>query len=325
MGMDWAEDSHISSGGTELMGRRIEALLPADLLDEFQIMLSRFISEDPDKIKILWTQAAAGEPNLDHLANGGWRRYERIVFVSNWQANEYVSYYNIPQSLCYVIPNAITPLPSDETMFATPAADRPVRLIYTSNPSRGLLLLYHAFRSICELRDDVELDVYSSFGLYGWYEADRRFDPLYDLLRQHPKINYHGSVPNDEVRAALRKADVFAYPSMFPETSCLALIEAMSAGLACVHSDYAALRETAAGHTFMYPFKQDISEHATDFRNQLLPVINAVRVGDENLRSALNRQKTYADQYFDVDLRVRQWVTFLQDILATRRANLASP
>jgi hypothetical protein len=77
------------------------------------------------------------------------------------------------------------------------------------------------------------------------------------FFRQHPKIRYHGTQPNAAVREALTRAHVFAYPSVWPETSCLCLIEAMSAGLVCVHSNLGALFETAAHWTQIYPFHED--------------------------------------------------------------------
>ena len=41
-------------------------------------------------------------------------------------------------------------------------------------------------------------------------------------------MTYHGFKPNDVVRKALSEAHIFAYPSIWVETSCISAIEAMS-------------------------------------------------------------------------------------------------
>ena len=94
--------------------------------------------------------------------------------------------------------------------------------------------------------DNVHLDVFSSFNAYGWAERDEPYQELFDKIEAHPQMTYHGFKPNNIVRNALQKAHIFAYPSIWMETSCIALMEAMSAGLMCVHPNLAALPETAA-------------------------------------------------------------------------------
>ena len=85
------------------------------------------------------------------------------------------------------------------------------------------------------------------------------------LARSHPRITYHEMVEDHrEIHRALVNADIFAYPSIWPENACLCLMESMSAALPCVHSNYAALFETAANWTMMYNLHQDLQKHAQD-------------------------------------------------------------
>ena len=44
---------------------------------------------------------------------------------------------------------------------------------------------------------------------------------------------------DDELKKSLASSHIFPYPSTYRETFCLALLEAMSAGLLCVHPNYA--------------------------------------------------------------------------------------
>ena len=137
---------------------------------------------------------------------------------------QFVGVYGIPWSKCKVISNGIVPFeehikPKDK-----------LRIIYTPTPHRGLSILVGVFDQLCKKYDYIELEVFSSFNLYGWGERDKEFESLYDFCRNHPKINYHGTVPNNEIREALKRSHIFAYPSIYNETFSICLAEAMSAG-----------------------------------------------------------------------------------------------
>ncbi len=314
-GIAWNETSANANGGTELMARELEQRLPRDLLDQFQIILSGYGSIDPERIRILWCHNHPGGHESALLAGGGWRKFHRIVFVSNWQARVFAKRYAIPLTRCHVLPNAIRPIAVPKWRLEQAGAGRPIRLIYTSAPQRGLSILLPVFDKICGQRDDVHLDVFSSFRLYGWDEKDQPFQRLFDALRQHPRITYHGAVPQRQLRRAVAQADIFAYPSIHPETSCRCLMEAMSAGLACVHSNVAALPETAAGQTMMYRWHPDQRIHAAVFHDALLGAINGIKDVDRRLHTRLEAQKAYADTYYSWDARAWQWEDFLRGLV----------
>jgi glycosyltransferase involved in cell wall biosynthesis len=298
------------------MARRLEQRLPRDLLDRFQVLLGGYEPIEPNTVPVFWSHLLPRDHESEHLTDGGWQRYAKLVFVSNWQAREMMGAYRIPWSRFVVIPNGIEPIDVPEDRFEPIPAYRPVRLVYTPTPFRGLELLLHVFERICAERDDVDLHVYSSLKLYGWEEQDRDFEPVYQAMRSHPRITYHGIVPNDELREALTRADILAYPSTFPETSCMCLIEAMSAGLLCVHPNYGCLHETAAGWTRMYQFHEHPRLHAAVFQRELTAAIDAVRAGDPLLRGTLADQKRYADRVHGMDRVAAEWESLLRGIVA---------
>ena len=126
-------------------------------------------------------------------------------------------------------------------------------------------------------------------------------------------MTYHGHVSNEEVHNALQKAHIFALPSIWPETSCIALIEAMSAGCICVHSSLAALPETAANWTLMYDHTEDGQEHAN---RHALTLADAIRLVDnDNMKERLNMQKAYVDGYYSWEVRAKQWEVFLTSLI----------
>ena len=316
-GIAWNAGSPGSSGGTEQMGRRLERSLPADLLEAFQIHLTHREPLVPGKIQLLWFHEPWTSAGSTCLVNGGWRDFDRIICCSNWQAQGLIERFGVPWSRCVVVPNGIEPLDVPAGRFEPLPADRPVRLVYTSVPRRGLSLLYEVFKRIAAERDDVELDVYSSFRLYGW--PDTGWEQLFDALRRLPRVTWHGAVPNGQVRKALGEAHVFAYPATVPEVSCLSLIEAMSAGLACVHPNFGGLYETAGGMTQMYPWHEDPQAHAQVFQQRLMPVIDALRAGSPGLRRQLAVQKVCADIRYNWTARAAEWEALLRSLLTARR------
>lgn len=305
----WNEYSQKSNGGTELLARELQKRLPESLLNEFQIFPSRVRGElDETKIRILWCHDTEDDPEMNVLHNEGWRKFHKIVFVSHHQKSLFQKHFNIPASRCVVLHNAI--IPFEEHQKPDPADG--VRIVYTSTPHRGLNILAAVFRELRKNDPNIFLDVYSSFGLYGWSERDKEWENVFTDLESQEGVTLHGTVPNDEIRKALIASHIFAYPSIWKETSCLCLIEAMSADLLCVHSDLAALYETSAMWTVQYPFHEDPSKHAGIFLGAMQMAIQRVRM---KTGSEPSSQKMYTDLFYNWDTRILQWEALLKSLL----------
>ena len=297
-------------GGTELMMRALyDGRIARELLQEYQIIPGRITELKPDKLRILYLHDLPNDPESAHLADGGWSKFHKLVFVSQYQMQAYISHFSIPWSKCVVMQNAIKPLEMKSNSM-----DK-IKLIYHSTPHRGLNLLYPVFAKLAEEDPNIELNVYSSFGLYGWKDRDENYKELFDAIKAHPQCNYYGSVSNDEVRKAISESHIFAYPSVWPETSCLCLMEAMSAGIVCVHPNLAALPETAANWTMMYQWQDDMNTHANVFYGCLASTIDLLRRDAENTPLRVANQKAYADLFYGWELRTRQWTALLQSMI----------
>lgn len=304
-----------SRGGSELMAERLEKRIDPEMLKHFQIHVSRVGEVDDSKIQLLQLQDLPGDPASDHLKNGGYNKFERLIFVSNWQMQNYIQYYGIPWYKCCVLTNAIVPVPA--SLDLKPKDQ--VNIIYHTTPHRGLELLVPAFIELAKNHDDVHLDVFSSFSIYGWSERDKPYEPLFDMIKQHPKMTYHGARPNEEVREALSKAHIFAYPNIWMETSCMALMEAMSAECLCVHPNYGALYETASQYTWMYQWQDNKQDHLNNFYQMLDGAVKAVRNMSEVLEDTLQGQKIFADRFYNVDIKKHAWEALLKSILIKKR------
>lgn len=308
--MEQNELSKNAKGGTELMLERLHESVNPELLKEFQIIPSRVRDLNEDKLRVLWIHDLPGDPESEHLKNEGWNKFHKIVFVSNWQMQAFINMYKIPWNRCIVLHNAIEPIPFEKK------SREKIKLIYHTTPHRGLSILVPVFQKLNETFDNIELDVYSSFKIYGWEQRDEQFKSLFKECENTPNINYHGSVSNEEIREALKKSNIFAYPSIWPETSCLSLIEAMSSGNICVHPNLAALYETAANWTHMYQWTNDSNEHANMFYSVLRSAIEEIiNSPEENYHNKIMTQKSYTDVFFNWNIRKMQWEAMLSSLL----------
>ena len=298
-----------ANGGTEMMRKELFSRVDEELLDKFQIICSRVRWIDPKKPTILWLHDTWDDPESQHLSDAERiKRFDRLVFVSNYQMNTYNMAHGVPYQSSIVLQNAIEPIPAKEKK-----TDQ-VRLIYHTTPHRGLNIVVSAIRELAKQHGDyIHLDVFSSFEAYGWPDRDKEFEELFQAIRDHPQMTYHGYQPNETVRAALQDAHVFTYPSVWPETSCIAAIEAMSAECEVVCPNFAALPETTANFAAMYQYSEDITHHANVFANVLNSTIKN-RFSDNTLRK-LKFQKTYIDNFYNWDLRAAQWTGLLQGML----------
>jgi glycosyltransferase involved in cell wall biosynthesis len=251
------ELSKNSKGGTEMMRKRLLDNVDKELLKGYAIHLSRPREIYDDVKNILWCHDLAEDPENKILANGGWQKFHHLVFVTAWQRDQYIAYFGIPYSKCSVIRNAT------EKRYEPKEKDTStIRFIYHTTPHRGLQLLYPIFDALSQQFDNIHLDVYSSFHIYGWGQRDEPYNQLFAKIHEHPNMKYHGSVPNKQVLEALDHAHVFLYPNIWKETSCISLIEAIKSQVICIHPNYGALTETAGQATIMYDYNEDPTIHA---------------------------------------------------------------
>ena len=300
-------------GGTELMKYGLQSRIDPELMSNFQIFVSRVEEPfDESKIRLYWCHDLAEDPATEHLRGGGWKNFHMLVFTSNWQMQKYIERYDIPWSRCIVMQNAIIPIEAHEK-----PNDGKIRLGYWSTPHRGLNILTAVFDKLCEKHDNIELDVWSSYKLYGWEERDAQYEELYDFCRNHPKINYESYLPNEEVKDRLKNIHIHAYPSIWQETSCIALMEAMSAGCLCVHPNLAALPETSANWTHTYQWNEDINAHASIFYQILDGAIEDYWA--DGIQSRLASQSSYANVFYNWELRSHQWHSLLTSLVSLPR------
>lgn len=316
-----------AKGGTELMTARITKYLTdnaPELLDFFDFYPSRVRDYDSNRPSVLILNDLCDDPESAHLVNGGWKNFDLIVFVSNWQFQQYQKKFNLDGSNCIVIPNGIEQIDQEALLNVNmhgkwQGYNKQVKLIYHTTPHRGLEILVPAFIQLYDEvfqpnNIDVVLDVYSSFGVYGWADRDEQYKELFETCKNHPAINYHGAVSNEVVRDALSNAHIFTYPNIWCETSCLSLIEAMQARCICIHPNYGALIETSCGLTDQYVYKTDTQEHLEYFKAKLEKSVRAVHENWDQSYINVEPAANIANQLYSFDKIGPKWREVLSSL-----------
>ncbi len=302
-------------GGTELMKSwLVEEISKRDpkLLDEFQLILTRVENLESDKKRILWIHDRAVDPAVNHLQyKESLEQFERIVFVSHWQQYQFNdSFLGIPYDRGIVLQNAITPIPKHKK-----PNDGKIKVCYFSTPHRGLEVLLDAWyfmRNDLQSGLNAELDIYSSFQIYDRPQRDEEFKHVYKRAKEMDGVNYHGTVSNDKIRKMLESHHIMAYPSTFVETSCICLLEAMSAGCLSVISNLGALPETSANFAWMYNYEQDTKKHAQIHGMVLARAIE--QFWNDDVQDLLKIQQNYFNMFYNWELRGTQWLELFHTI-----------
>lgn len=298
-------------GGTELIHANLVQALP-ELTSQVQIMLSRpeqYTLED--KPRILWLQDLPWDPNSAPLKDPSYRtKFNRLVFCSNWQREQYKLFLGIPYSEGIVIKNGV---PRIDAVLPKPKTDGKLKFIYLSTPHRGLAILAEAARALAEERQDWELHVYSSLKIYGRHEQDAMFEPLYQSLQQNPCVVYHGSRPHDEVVTATQSAHVYVYPSIYHESHSMAMLEAMMSGCLVITSSLASLPETCGDWAWMFQFDERpevmIQRTYSNMKNALL------HYDDVDVQNTLRVQSAYYQHFHTFESRIESWRHLLETVI----------
>ena len=305
--------STTAMGGIELFMRYLySGKIPRELLQQVQIIPGRVRELKQDKIRILTLHDMAQDPECEKLKDPAFRaQFHKLVFVSNWQYQQFRDLLGVPYDLnSTVIEHAIRPVKVDIAKKFK-YTDRVVNICYHTTPHRGLELLVPVFMHLAKKDLDIHLHVHSSFQIYGRPGRDTVYEPVFEDCRRHPQITYYGFTEYDELMKRLPFYHIFGYPCIWQETACRAVIEAMSAGMVCVHPDFGALPDTTGCLNIQYNGTSNVNEMAQTFMKVLQGVIAVVRNSDNRLIEQQKFNKEYVDTRYSPGKQDHIWTQLL--------------
>ncbi len=199
-------------------------------------------------VKLLWVHdihCGPASPNMERWLY----QFDRVLCLSRWHKEYFASCYpTLHPDRIIVTRNGIDP--------ARFAAELPKQNIlpFTSSPNRGLITLLGLMPAIRERVPDAV--VHGAYGLDTWLtfakqrgdaaelaEIDR-YQRTIDEAQRAGFLVWHGKVTQKKIAELFLSAKIWAYPTDFPETSCISAMEAMAAGAVPVCTRRAALGET---------------------------------------------------------------------------------
>ena len=233
-----------SFGGSENKLRLLLKHLPDENFNNINLILNNTSQDllEKDKINVLWMQHFVNQKEAKNLGSKDYvNKIDHIVFNSNWNFEKFVYQFKVPEDKSIVIKNAI------ETIEFEEKPKDKINLIYHTTPWRGLGHLLKVFKDLN--LENVELNVCSSTKIYGKKfdgVLGKEYEKLFDECKKTKNVNFFGFVENNKIIELLKKTHIYAYPSVWPETSCISAIEAMAAGCEVVTTNLGALYETCS-------------------------------------------------------------------------------
>jgi glycosyltransferase involved in cell wall biosynthesis len=247
------------------------------------------------------------------------RAFDAVAFVSEWQQR-------INQALVrqhwkqVVLRNAMNPQAAalftrGESILASKT--NPQILLYAGVFQRGAFHIPKLLDCLRPQQGEFSVEIYCNTNP----SNDAASDTAYiSWLRGLPNIHHVGMVGQSELVHRMKAASVMLAPNLWPETSCIAMIESMAAGMSVVTTNRAALPETAAGFAHLIPVT-DIDHPASfdsplpyeSFANAVSKAMNTIRIHPET-EAILRTQVDYFLARYQWAQRVAPWLDFIQSL-----------
>ena len=298
-----------SFGGSENQLRLLLKYLPDESFKNINLILNNANHDliEKDKINILWMHHFVNQKEAQNLGSKDFvQKLDYIVFNSNWNSENHIYQFKIPKNKSVVVKNAIEKIDVEEK-----PKDK-INLIYHTTPWRGLALLLKVFKNL-NLKN-VELNVCSSTIIYGKkFDSvlGKTYESIFNECKNTKNVNYFGFLDNKKIIQMLKKMHIFSYPSIWPETSCIAAIESMAAGCEVVTTNLGALSETCSSFGTFVNFDRNFDNLEKKYSEVLLNSIKNFW-SDEN-QNKLKLQSKTINATYSWNARSVEWKNFFDE------------
>ena len=299
-----------SFGGSESQLRLLLKYLPDNSFKDINLILNNTNHEliEENKINILWMHHFINQKEAKNLASKDFvKKLDWIVYNSNWNLQKHLDFFKIPKEKTLTINNAI-----EKIALEKKPKDK-INLIYHTTPWRGLSLLLKIFKKL-NLKN-VELNVCSSTIIYGKKFENtfgKKYENIFDECKNSKNVNYFGFVENKKIVSLLKEMHIFSYPSIWPETSCIAAIESMASGCEVVTTNLGALIETCSNFGTFVNFDRNLESLEKNYTEALLSSIK--NYWSEENQNKLKLQSKKINDTYSWDVRSVEWKNFFDKI-----------
>jgi len=266
-----------------------------------------FRSEYNTKVNIWWLHDLALGRHAAAVA-GALANIDRVFTVSQFHKHQVGAVYGIPENHIHATANGV-----DYQVFM--GRRRPRRrkhICFAARPERGLTELVGPDGIMERLGSHYHLHVAgydntvpAMAEFYRWVWG--RCDAMANVTR-------HGALGKRELYKLLASCQVYCYPTVFEDTSCILVLESLAAGTPVIGCAHAAIPETAAGGgAALVPLRNG----AVDIK----AVINEIRqvCGDDDLWRKMHRRALEKRQGWDAI--AEEWEGQFEALLAAKSDN----
>lgn len=169
----------------------------------------------------------------------------KVIYVSKYHSERPENLHISPSKR---LPSANGITPSDFIQYDNKFRRDDKRCIYMSANERGLRILLDIWPDVRKAVLGATLDVY-----YGWHSFDavNRDNPermawkatMVQRMKELPGVTERGRIGQEDLTKEIFKSGIWAYPSFFPEVSCITALKAQAGGAWPVTSTFAALKD----------------------------------------------------------------------------------
>jgi glycosyltransferase involved in cell wall biosynthesis len=306
-------------GATEIQMEMLHKHVSKEILDQVQICTSipGKVPIDPNKLNILWQKNSWDQGNLQPFFSNKERHkeYDWYVFNSHWNYEKFRYFFDIPTDRSVVIKNGIESFPIRKIY----KKGDPIKLIHHCTPWRGLNVVLRAMQEITD--PNITLDVYSSTQVYGdsFKQAnDEQFKPLYEQAEKLSNVNYIGYKPNEYIREMMPNYDMFIYPCIWEETSCVSALEALASGVHTITNNLGALYETCAEWPVYITYNKNYESMAIDTAAAIK--MAATYLHTDYIQEHLEQQQKFYKRFYNWEKKGMEWTGFLKGALDERNS-----
>jgi glycosyltransferase involved in cell wall biosynthesis len=278
--------------------------------------LGKLIREKTSRPLIGWMQESQFNPELVPSVPA----FDGIVFNSEWQKRVNQPFV-LPHWKQTVIRNAMNPrfadlFGPDEPILA--AKTKPPVLIYSGVTPRGSFHLPAVLDALRPRRADFSMEIFC--------DCTPSRDPKANVdyigwMKSLPNVAHVGMVGQTELAQRMKRGALLVSPNPWPETSCIALIEAMAAGLCAITTNRAVLPETGEGfaqHIEIedpdHPLRFDMPMPYEKFAAAIDRTMSHWLNEPEEVERALRKQIDHFRARYQWAQRVKPWVKFIESV-----------
>ncbi len=217
----------------------------------------------------------------ERITPTNWQYFDKFLILSRYHYRFFSEAYPwIPTDFFDILPNGL-----DLTRFEQTVERNPKKLIYSSNPDRGLTILLDMFEELHKWDPELELHV------FGYYPDNVRKHPTY--WRDMPGLIYRGYHNQKDLAREYMSSKLWLYPCTWLETFCITAIEAQAAGTPCIVSEWGPLRERIGNAGIVIDGLIKDQNHKNRFINSIKELLSNDKQWNEYSRNGLEQAKHF--------------------------------